>query len=120
MCVHSCVMTVSPTDLRAVLLHGLADRSRLALVEHLAAEPRRVSDLVAATGLSQSNVSRHLACLYDCGLVDRERVGREVHYRLIDGLPDLLAAADEILERTADRIIACPRYSAITAHAEAA
>lgn len=113
-------MSASQTDLRAVLMHGLADRSRLSLIERLGDQPRRVSDLVEATGLTQSNVSRHLACLYDCGLVERERVGREVHYRLVDGLNDLLVAADHILERTADRIIACPRYGAITARAEAA
>lgn len=98
------------TEARAVLLHGLADRSRLALVEALADGPRRVCDLVATTGLSQSNVSKHLACLWDCGLVDRERRGREVHYSLVDGLTDLLGAADHVLERTGDRVMSCPRY----------
>jgi DNA-binding transcriptional ArsR family regulator len=100
----------SPTGAREVLLHGLADRSRLALVEQLADGPRRVSDLVDATGLTQSNVSRHLACLWDCGLVERERHGREMHYRLVDGLTELLAAADRVLERTGERVMACPRY----------
>jgi DNA-binding transcriptional ArsR family regulator len=108
------------TDSRAVLLHGLADRSRLALVEQLGAGGRRVSDLVAATGLTQTNVSKHLACLWDCGLVERERRGREVHYRLVDGLDDLLAAADQVLERTGDRVLACPRYGALAARREAA
>lgn len=107
MSVHSCVVD---TAARAVLLHGLADPSRLHLVEALLDGPRRVSDLVDATGLSQSNVSRHLACLHDCGLVDRERRGREVHYALVDGLPDLLDAADRVLSRTGDRVTSCPRY----------
>lgn len=101
---------MSLSESRAVLLHGLADRSRLALVEQLAAGERRVSDLVTATGLTQSNVSRHLACLWECGLVERERRGREIHYRLVDGLTDLLHAADRVLERTGDRVVACPRY----------
>lgn len=100
----------APTDAREVLLHGLGDRSRLTLVEQLADGPRRVSDLVDATGLTQSNVSRHLACLWDCGLVERERHGREIHYRLVDGLTELLAAADRVLERTGERVLACPRY----------
>jgi DNA-binding transcriptional ArsR family regulator len=113
-------MAASRTELRAVLLHGLADRSRLSLVEQLADGPRRVSDLVAATGLTQSNVSRHLACLHDCGLVERERRGREVHYGLVDGLHDLLTAADHVLERTADRVMACPRYGTLAARAQAA
>ncbi len=101
---------MSDTEARAVLLHGLADRSRLALIEQLAGGDHRVTDLAAATGLTQPNVSRHLACLWDCGLVERERRGREVHYRLVEGLTDLLAAADRVLERTGDRVVACPRY----------
>ena len=98
------------TEARAVLLHGLADRSRLSLVEALVRGARRVSDLVDETGLSQSNVSRHLACLWDCGLVERERRGREVHYSLVDGLDALLLAADQVLAGTGDRVVACPRY----------
>ena len=107
------------TEARAVLLHGLADLSRLALVEELTGGPRRVSDLVEATGLSQSNTSRHLACLHDCGLVDRDRAGREVHYRLVDGLTDLLHAADRVLGATGDRVTSCPRYG-LSARAGAA
>ena len=108
------------TDARAVLLHGLSDASRLALVEELADGGRRVSDLVEATGLTQSNVSRHLACLWDCGLVERERHGREIHYRLVEGLTDVLTAADRVLERTGDRVMACPRYGLLAARREAA
>lgn len=110
----------SLTDAREVLLHGLADCSRLALIEQLAVGPRRVSDLVEATGLTQSNVSRHLACLWDCGLVERDRRGRETHYRLVDGLIELLAAADRVLERTGDRVLACPRYGRLSARQQAA
>jgi DNA-binding transcriptional ArsR family regulator len=108
------------TEARAVLLHGLAEPSRLAILEALLAHARRVSDLVEETGLSQSNASRHLACLWDCGLVERERVGREIHYRLVDGLPELLAAADRVLERTGERVMACPRYGALASRRKAA
>lgn len=34
---------------------------------------------VATTGLTQGNASAHLCCLWDCGLVARERKGREAH-----------------------------------------
>ena len=67
-------------------------------------------DLVAATGLTQSNVSRHLACLWECGLVERERHGREIHYRLVAGIAELLASADAVLAATGERVRACPRY----------
>jgi len=69
-----------------------------------------VSDVVAATGLSQPNVSSHLGCLWECGLVARERRGREVHYRLIDGVDELLGAADAVLDRAGDTVGACPKY----------
>ena len=109
---HRCIdsYVVWTTDARAVLLHGLADRSRLSLIEQLLDGPRPVGELVESTGLTQSNASRHLACLYDCGLVERERRGREVHYRLVDGIAALLQAADGVLGRTGDRVMACPRY----------
>jgi DNA-binding transcriptional ArsR family regulator len=98
------------TDTRSVLFRGLGDPSRLALIEQLARGDRRVSDLADATGLSQPNVSRHLACLWDCGLVERERRGREIHYRLVAGLRELLASADTVLAMTSERVLACPRF----------
>lgn len=99
-----------PLELRAIVFHGFSDPRRLAIVEQLAEGELRVSDVVAATGLSQPNVSTHLACLWECGLVARERRGREVHYRLIDGVDQLLSAADAILDRAGDTVGACPKY----------
>jgi ArsR family transcriptional regulator, cadmium/lead-responsive transcriptional repressor len=102
---------MAATDLRATLFRGFSDRSRLRILEALVDGERRVSDIVSVTRLTQSNASTHLACLWDCGLVARERRGREVHYRLIDGVAELLAAADRILVQAGDSVGACPRYS---------
>jgi DNA-binding transcriptional ArsR family regulator len=103
---------MADTQLRAVLFHGLADHSRLAILGELEHGERRVSDLVATSGLTQSNVSKHLACLWNCGLVERERRGREIHYRLVAGIAELLASADAVLAATDERVRACPRYGA--------
>lgn len=103
-------MAVPDSDLRAILFHGFSDRSRLRILEALLAGERRVGDIVEVTGLTQSNASTHLACLWDCGLVARERRGREVFYRLTDGVADVLTAADQVLERAGDTVGACPRY----------
>jgi DNA-binding transcriptional ArsR family regulator len=103
-------MTMTGTELRGTLFHGLSDRSRLGILEALVEGERRVGDIVVATGLTQSNASTHLACLWDCGLVARERRGREVYYRLIDGVAELLAASDVILAQAGDTVGACPRY----------
>ena len=106
------------TQLRAVLFHGLADYSRLSILRELEHGERRVSDLVSTSGLTQPNVSKHLACLWECGLVERERRGREIHYRLVAGIAELLASADAVLATIGERVRACPRYGA--RHPEAA
>lgn len=98
------------TDVRTALFRGFADRNRLRIIEQLTAGEQRVTDVVRATQLAQPNVSAHLACLWDCGLVERERRGREVHYRLADGVAELLEVADDILARSGDRIEACRNY----------
>jgi ArsR family transcriptional regulator, cadmium/lead-responsive transcriptional repressor len=102
---------VASTDLRLTLFRGLADRSRLLILERLAEREQRVSDLVEATKLSQPNVSAHLACLWECGLVARERRGREIHYRLIPGMQQLFRATDGVLAKAGETVGACPRYS---------
>jgi DNA-binding transcriptional ArsR family regulator len=98
------------TEARSIFFRGLAEPSRLALIEQLARGDRRVSDLAEATGLAQPNVSKQLACLWDCGLVERERRGREIHYKLVDGLEGLLSSADRVLAQTGERVMACPRF----------
>lgn len=103
---------MSPVDIElyAALFHGFSDRNRLRILQALSAGELRVSDIAAATGLSQSSASMHLACLWECGLLSRERRGREVHYRLIDGVDELLAAAERILAQAGESVGACPRY----------
>jgi len=97
--------------LKAKLHRGLADPSRLAILEALRDGPRNVGELVAATGLSQSNVSNHLACLHDCGLVAREPRGKFAFYRLSDPrVEQLLALAEELLADVAAGVFACTRY----------
>jgi ArsR family transcriptional regulator, cadmium/lead-responsive transcriptional repressor len=95
-------------ELHRRLLHGLGDPSRLRILEALRGGERRVGELVAETGLSQPNASKHLACLWGCGLVARERRGREVYYRPIEGIEDLFSAADAVIARAGETIGACP------------
>src|SRR3954447_121027 len=53
----------------ACLFHGFSDPSRVAILQHLSLGEHRVVDLTAHLSLAQSTVSKHLACLRDCGLV---------------------------------------------------
>lgn len=99
--------------LKAKLFRGFADPSRLSILEGLRDDARSVGELVEMTGLSQSNVSNHLACLLDCGLVAREPRGRRVIYRLADErVGTLLGLADDLLEEVAQGVYVCPRYEA--------
>ena len=82
----------------------------MTIVEHLRSGPSRVSDVIHATGLTQANTSAHLCFLWDCGLVAREPKGREVHYRLLDGVEELLAAADRVVAVAGDTLATCPKF----------
>ncbi len=69
----------------------LAEPSRLKILCGLGLECRPVSDIVAQTGLSQTNVSFHLRVLREAGLVRPERCGSFIYYCLPDAaLLDLL------------------------------
>ena len=95
----------------AALFRSLGDPVRLAIVRLLAVEPARVVDLVGAVGLAQATVSKHLACLRDCGLVTSEPVGRASLFRLTQpALIDVLAAAETVLAATGNAVALCPTY----------
>jgi ArsR family transcriptional regulator, cadmium/lead-responsive transcriptional repressor len=103
--------TAPGTALKAKLFRGLADSSRLSLLDLLRSGPRTVGALVEATGLTQSNVSNHLGCLRDCGLVTSAQQGRYVLYQLSDERVEmLLALADEVLREVARGVEACANY----------
>ena len=95
----------------AALFRSLGDPTRLAIVRRLAAGPARVVDLVEAVGLAQSTVSKHLACLRDCGLVASDPVGRASLFRLSQpALVDVLTCAETVLEATGQAVALCPNY----------
>jgi ArsR family transcriptional regulator, cadmium/lead-responsive transcriptional repressor len=95
----------------AALFRSLGDPTRLALLRQLAASPARVVDLVEAVGLAQSTVSKHLACLRDCGLVASDPVGRASLFRLAQpALIDLLTSAEAVLEATGQAVALCSNY----------
>lgn len=99
--------------LQAKLFRGFADPSRLAILIALRNGARSVSDIVQATGLSQPNVSNHLSCLRDCGLVTASPQGRFVYYELSDRrVEQLLRLADELLADVAKGVYKCTRYQA--------
>ena len=97
--------------LLSTLFTGLADPARLSCLTCVREQPRTVNEVVAATGLSQPNVSKHLACLRECGLLVAGRSGRHVSYRMAHpGVEGLLQAAESLLSDIGETVAACPTY----------
>ena len=95
----------------AALFRSLGDPTRLAILRRLAIGEARVGELVDEVALAQSTVSKHLACLKECGLVDSEPVGRASVFRLSQpALVDLLAAAETVLQTGGQAVALCPSY----------
>jgi len=106
------ISTPSKIDLQAKLFRGFGDPSRLGILAALRNGPLTVSEIVEATGLSQPNVSNHLGCLRDCGLVIAEQEGRYVTYHLSDDrVGELLSLAESLLADVARGVYECTRYN---------
>jgi DNA-binding transcriptional ArsR family regulator len=109
------ITLANPAELavQAKLFRGFSDPSRLAILEALRSGERSVGELVYITGLSQSNVSNHLGCLRDCGVVSVRNQGRYAFYALSDArVEQLLALADALLADVAKGVYECTRYAA--------
>ena len=103
--------TTSDVAVAAQLFRGFGDPTRLAILSELLGGERRVVDLVEALGCSQSNVSGHLTCLKECGLVADRPEGRSVHYRLATpAVVDLLRQAEALLAEIGQDVALCRNY----------
>ena len=68
---------------QARILRALANETRLRLIDRLSKGECQVSELVRLAGVDQSTVSKHLAVLRNVGMVDDDRRGNAVFYRLL-------------------------------------
>lgn len=106
--------TVQPDiAIAAQMFRSFGDPTRLAILTELLSGERRVVDLVDVLGCSQSNVSGHLACLKECGLISDRPEGRSVRYRLATpAVVDLLRQAEVLLGEVGERVELCENYRA--------
>ena len=91
--------------LQAEVMKTLAHPRRLQILHRLARGPIGVARLATELGMSQPNTSQHLAVMRAAGVVEAERDGREVRYRLAD--PDVMVACGlmrAVLERRLTRL----------------
>jgi DNA-binding transcriptional ArsR family regulator len=101
--------------LQAEVLRALSNPKRLEIVHQLAEGPCEVGRLAEELGISQPNVSQHLAVMRSIGIVEAERDGREVRYALAD--PEIVSACETMRGVLLRRI---SRMSAAAQRAEAA
>jgi DNA-binding transcriptional ArsR family regulator len=80
----------------------LAEPTRLKILHTICQDERSVSAIVAATGATQPNVSRHLALMLQAGVVSRRRDGNTVFYRVED--PEFVEICRSACVRIAGRI----------------
>lgn len=98
----------APVDVLSKYFRAFADQTRLNILDLLAERERSVSELVAATGQSQPNVSNHLACLRWCGFVVTRREHRSVYYAIADErVVALLDLARSLLEDNKGHVACC-------------
>jgi len=99
---------LSRSEVLATFFQGLADPTRVRILELLAERPRTVRELQADLGLAQGRVSSHLACLRWCGYVVGTVDGRFNRYQLVDPrVRDIVMAAESIVRENADRLTSC-------------
>lgn len=91
-------MLTSEQRLAAIqrLGRALSDPTRCRLLLALLEGPDYPAGLADRLGLTRQNVSNHLACLRDCGLVFTHAKGRQVSYELVDA--SLAHALEDLLQ----------------------
>lgn len=95
-------LSVDAIELVAARFRTLGEPIRIQLLQALQRGERNVSDLVAAVGSTQSNVSRHLRILQDAGLVGRRQDGNSVYYSIAD--PTVFALCDAVCNSIGTRL----------------
>ena len=103
--------TASKAEVAAALFRGFSERTRVSILLSLLGGEKRVVDLIDEVGGSQSNISGHLACLKDCGLVTDRPDGRQTFYGIASKeVVGVLRAAEKLLAVNGDAIELCSRY----------
>ena len=98
-------------DIKVKLIHGFSNKIRLQILECIKNEEKTVSQIIAETKASQSNISQHLACLKGCGIINGRNEGKYMYYSLRnDHIRDLLSLFDVVLEDVESDVASCNRH----------
>src|SRR5947209_11896629 len=93
-------------DRAGAVFGALSDPTRRTLLRTIAQQPEATAtQLASELPISRQAVLKHLTALADAGLVDRERSGREVRYRLTPApLSDAVSWMAEVGGRWDERL----------------
>jgi ArsR family transcriptional regulator, arsenate/arsenite/antimonite-responsive transcriptional repressor len=89
-------LSKSDAEELAATLKALADPVRLRLLSFIAAQPAGeacVCHVIDPVGLSQPTVSHHLKLLHQAGLLERDKRGAWVYYRVVRDRLEAVRAA---------------------------
>lgn len=62
----------------------LGEPARLKILRAICGEEKNVQQIVEETQMGQANVSKHLALMYEHGIVERRKEGLNCYYKLSD------------------------------------
>ena len=99
-------MSEEALSLIASWFRTLAEPSRLKILRSLEEGEKNITELVAATGLTQANVSRHVQSLVEAGMVGRRREGLTAICFIADpSISDLCAnVCNNLMKRLSDQV----------------
>jgi ArsR family transcriptional regulator len=80
----------------------LSEPTRLKILHTLGDVEKNVTELVAETGASQANISKHLGVLLDAAVVSRRKQGLTANYRVSD--PTIFDLCDVVCSRLKDEV----------------
>lgn len=89
-------------DLIAARFRILGEPIRIRLLQALQAGELNVTELVAAVGSTQPNVSKHLRLLQEAGLVGRRQIGNQVICFIAD--PSVFELCDAVCASVKERL----------------
>lgn len=99
---NSRLLTDSALELIAARFKALSEVNRLKIILALKSGEKNVSALTEETGLTQTNLSRHLQTLTEVGLLSRRREGVAIFYAIQD--PTIFVICEEVCSGLSKRL----------------
>ncbi|MGC8622609.1 MAG: ArsR/SmtB family transcription factor [Candidatus Micrarchaeia archaeon] len=90
-----------------VFFHAIGDYSRFSILSSLLEREMNVNEIAASTGIEQSNVSHHLQCLLNCGLVSLRKEGKAHFYSVNREARQMIEGIKKHIGMYEKKIISC-------------